>query len=232
MRLILISDTHCQHDFKIPEGDILIHAGDLTFNGTVPEITKEVQWLRGVKVGLGFQHVVVVPGNHDWLAEKDPALMELLFRENGLTYLQHKAAEIDGLKFFGSGYTPRFFDWALNVDRGEPLRALWSQIPKGTNVLITHGPPYDRFDTVNRPDGDADSTFYGITPRERIIPAKVGCWDLAHRIQDLVPELRLHVFGHIHQSGIATGADGVIYANSSICNEQYRAAHAPHIVDL
>ena len=39
IRIVLISDTHNRHrTMQMPEGDILIHAGDFTNNGTEEEI--------------------------------------------------------------------------------------------------------------------------------------------------------------------------------------------------
>jgi Icc-related predicted phosphoesterase len=231
MRLVLISDTHSRHDFKIPEGDTLLHAGDLTFTGSLSEISREAQWLKEVKSGLGFKNIIVVPGNHDLMADDDPAMIRSLFEEAGCIYLQHQPCTIDGLNFFGSGYTPEFGQgWAMNVPRGDKLAALWSQIPEETNVLITHGPPRGRLDECRRSDSSGWGTLYG--DDMRYIIEHVGCWDLANRISNL-KQLRLHVFGHIHHKyGIETGADGIIYANASICDPSYTAKNAPHVVDL
>ena len=231
MRCVFISDTHGRHDFQIPDGDILFHAGDLCMRGDLNEVTREAKWLKGVKIGGGFKHVVAICGNHDGLFESDPALARLLMEENGIDYLQHQAKEIMGLKVFGSPYTPRFFDWHFNVDRGPKLAALWAQIPADTQVLITHGPPHGRLDTVKRPDGDPDSEEYSTTPKERLYDTHAGCLDLAWRIHDL-KDLRVHCFGHIHRPGMEKGADGIAYINASTCNERYLAVHAPQTLDL
>jgi hypothetical protein len=44
-RIILISDTHNQTP-KLPSGDVLIHAGDLTNQGSYSELKKTVDWLE------------------------------------------------------------------------------------------------------------------------------------------------------------------------------------------
>lgn len=36
-RFVCISDTH-NHEVKLPKGDVLIHAGDLTNQGTLSEV--------------------------------------------------------------------------------------------------------------------------------------------------------------------------------------------------
>lgn len=57
-----ISDTHGFHrDVVIPDGDVLVHAGDITMNGEVETILDFVRWL----VELPHAHKVIVPGNHD-----------------------------------------------------------------------------------------------------------------------------------------------------------------------
>ena len=46
MRLVLISDTHGYHeDLALPDGDVLIHAGDLSSMGQPEEIARFGAWL-------------------------------------------------------------------------------------------------------------------------------------------------------------------------------------------
>eukprot|EP00041_Stephanoeca_diplocostata_P027315 m.750189 g.750189 ORF g.750189 m.750189 type:complete len:318 (+) comp23156_c0_seq25:263-1216(+) len=78
VRIVCISDTHNYHR-KIPIAElckqlgtddhgrscplILLHAGDFTDYGTWEEISDFCDWLDDLKPL--FQHIVVVPGNHD-----------------------------------------------------------------------------------------------------------------------------------------------------------------------
>ena len=69
-RIVCISDTHGLHrKVAVPEGDLLIHAGDFMRTGTsLEEIADFKDW-------LGEQphpHKIVVAGNHDLLFEKAP----------------------------------------------------------------------------------------------------------------------------------------------------------------
>ena len=46
IRIVCISDTHnddCSAD--LPDGDILIHAGDMTDDGTMEELEKAYRWI-------------------------------------------------------------------------------------------------------------------------------------------------------------------------------------------
>ena len=48
-RLVLLSDTHGMHrELSVPDGDILVHAGDLTEHGTLEEVRAFDAWLGGL----------------------------------------------------------------------------------------------------------------------------------------------------------------------------------------
>lgn len=211
MKVVCISDTHCQLDKVVmPEGDVLVHAGDLTYRGTLPEISKELIILGK----MPYNNIILVAGNHDFLFENSHKYVaQQMCKDNGITYLEDASTIIDDVMFYGSPYQPRFHDWAFNADRGWQLEKIWAKIPDDTNVLITHGPP--RFRLEECPNGD-----------------KVGCLDLFNRIQQL-NKLKLHVFGHIHFSyGQETDAKGVVFTNASICNEQYKPVNKPFVFDI
>lgn len=55
-----VSDTHNSQP-KVPDGDLLIHAGDLTQSGSLQELQTTIAWLDS----LPHLHKVVVAGNHD-----------------------------------------------------------------------------------------------------------------------------------------------------------------------
>jgi predicted phosphodiesterase len=48
-RFVCVSDTHNAIPggaFKLPPGDVLVHAGDMTSQGTFKELQKTVKWLE------------------------------------------------------------------------------------------------------------------------------------------------------------------------------------------
>lgn len=226
MRIVTISDTHCKLDqIKLPEGDLLLHSGDLTFSGNLKEIATELnilgQYAKKFKYGAVF-----CAGNHDWMAEKDPAMLSLLAKDNGLIWLQDQEIVIEGFKIYGSGWTPEFGGWALNLSRYEgELTRKWAMIPDDTQILVTHGPPKGILDLTA---GYEMMTPYG---NEFEPPERVGCWDLRERVKKL-KQLRLHCFGHIHHSYGQEIVDGVQFVNASICNEQYKPLNPPIVIDL
>jgi hypothetical protein len=64
VKIVCILDTHnCTP--VLPEGDILIHAGDLSHHGSFAEIQAQLDWLRTQP----HAHKVVIAGNHDLLTD-------------------------------------------------------------------------------------------------------------------------------------------------------------------
>ena len=56
-RFVCISDTHNQTP-KLPKGDVLIHAGDLTKEGSLSELKRAVRWLEA----SDFEVKIVIAG--------------------------------------------------------------------------------------------------------------------------------------------------------------------------
>ena len=221
MKIIAISDTHNrQKQIVIPQCDVLVHAGDLTMGGTLGEVTRALIWLGEQKVNGTCKEVVLIAGNHDWLAERDPDIFKRLCEENGLHYLNDSGVEIDGVKFWGSPVQPEFFGWAFNRARTlteaaykqiKEIRQHWDLIPDGTDVLITHGPPHKVLD---------------LTPRNE----QVGCEELFKAVMRVKP--KLNIFGHIHHSYGETVFMDTKFVNASICDEQYVPSKKPIEVEI
>lgn len=207
MRIVFISDTHGLHArVAIPEGDVLVHAGDLTGHGTVDEIRA----LDGFLAGLPHRHKIIIAGNHDWAFEREPDEARRAVRH--AIYLQDEAVEIDGLRFYGSPWQPWFLDWAFNLPRGEALREVWSRIPDDTDVLVTHGPPLQILDRCY--DG-----------------RHVGCEALREAVLERVRP-RVHVFGHIHEAWGRFDSTHTTFINASICTLDYQPIQQPFVLEL
>ncbi|MEM7033414.1 MAG: metallophosphatase domain-containing protein [Chloroflexota bacterium] len=200
LRIVAISDTHGQHQgLHIPDGDVLIHAGDLTSHGSLSEVMAFNEFLGT----LPHPHKIIIAGNHDFCFEQEPTQSQALLT-NG-TYLQDKAITIDGIKFYGSPWQPWFYNWAFNLARGTEIRAKWDLIPWDTDILITHGPPY----------GHGDRT----TRREF-----VGCTDLLETVEKIRPQA--HIFGHIHEGYGITSNEHTAFLNASTCTVNYEPINA------
>lgn len=211
-RIVLLSDTHnCNEQIIVPEGDVLIHAGDATIRGEQTEVEDFLSWFSR----LPHKYKIFVAGNHDWLYETQNRFARLLTAKFNIKYLQDSLTEIEGLKIYGSPWQPRFFDWAFNLNRGGELAEKWKLIPNEVDILITHGPPFGILDET--PRGDF-----------------AGCEELRKRVEEIarIERLKLHVFGHIH-CGYGTGEKfGVRFVNASNCDEDYLPTNPPIVVDL
>jgi len=210
MRIVFISDTHGHQGLSLPVGDVLVHCGDATSTGTPAEMDTFLAWFAAQPHSAR----VLVAGNHDGLWQKSPDLAAMMLLEYpGINYLQDSGVTLGGVRFWGSPWQPAFNDWHFNLPRRGPgLRAKWSLIPKDTDVLITHGPPYGILDQIH-PAGE-----------------HLGCEELRSRLAAVRP--RLHAFGHIHGGwGIAQSKD-TLYVNASTCDENYRPGNRPIVVDL
>jgi Icc-related predicted phosphoesterase len=224
MRIVLISDTHGEHNsVQIPSGDVLIHAGDLTPSGKHAEVGAAAKWLGS----LPHRYKIAIAGNHDMLFESSPAHAASLLRNAGVTYLQDSGVEIEGLLIYGSPWQPAFMHWAFNVPRGG-LSKYWDNIPCGLDILVTHGPPHGILDQ-RIPAG-----VRKLAPWEEDEPdagsEHVGCEELLAAVERKRP--RIHVFGHIHAGyGTAHNAHTTFY-NACVCDETYEPVHKPWVIEL
>lgn len=186
--LVCISDTHCTQP-DLPDGDVLLHAGDLTNQGTFAEIQAQLNWISS----LPHRYKVVIAGNHDSLLDPEYVKRrpDKIYEGEGtaradldwgsIVYLNNTSIQLrfpgaDGrsdrlLKIFGSPWTEQFGTWAFQYP---PIRDVWSHtVPDDTDVLLVHGPPKGHLDLEGK-----------------------GCPKLLREIRRVRP--RLVVFGHIH----------------------------------
>jgi Icc-related predicted phosphoesterase len=216
--LVLISDTHTKHfeiDSQLKQiysdhpDSIIVHSGDISYRGRKWEVEEFLQWYSS----LPFKNKIMIAGNHDFLFEESPAVAdEMLEKEGqGIIYLNDSGVELDGLKFWGSPVTPWFHNWAFNRI-GDKINEHWDLIPNDINVLITHGPPYLTL----------DATKSGL---------RVGCPRLSNKIKDLT-DLKVHVFGHIHEASGIVEKDGVTYVNASTLDLYYEVKNSPVILHV
>jgi Icc-related predicted phosphoesterase len=208
LRIILISDTHEQHEqVFVPPCDVLIHAGDLTYRGSPAATDMAIQWLDKQPA----KYVVMIAGNHDWFFQKHPYAARELLHPTRIAYLENEAVIIKGVKFWGSPITPTFMDWAFNCDRADIFK-YWDMIPDDTDVLITHGPPLSILDTP------------------RLNDEHCGDYDLRVALKRVKPAV--HVFGHIHGGYGTREIEPTKFYNASVVNEAYKVRNAPWVIEL
>lgn len=215
-----ISDTHGFHRrVEVPEGDVLVHAGDITMNGEVDVIVDFVRWL----VELPHAHKIVVPGNHDRCLDisqpKYDGAAPRMFDLESVHYLVDASRTIEvgdqKLKVYGAPWVPNLCGWAFwdrNYDKFE-------YAPRDIDLLVTHAPPFGIRDGVavarllQRP-----GLHVGSNPLARYVGR---CGRLTH-----------HIFGHVHE-GYGEEQLGMIrFVNACTCNRSYDPVNPAIVIDI
>jgi Icc-related predicted phosphoesterase len=206
VRLVLMADTHGNHlETIIPDGDILIIAGDISRQGELREVIDFNTFLGD----LPHAHKILIAGNHDFCLEKRPEESRSCI--NNAIYLQDEETTAMGLKFYGSPWTPWFMDWAFNLHPGKALKEKWDMIPPGIDVLITHGPPYRHGDRSEQNE-------------------RLGDKDLLEAVKRIGP--RLHIFGHIHEGYGEYRVGETTLINASLCNAWNYIKNKPVVYEI
>lgn len=173
--VVCISDTHNSQP-DLPNGDILIHAGDLTQSGSLKEIQAAVDWLQSQP----HPTKIVVAGNHDTCLDhkysRSSPSEEGTVQWGDILYLHNTETTVTcsngrRLRVYGSPFSPRHGNWAFQYPRSEDV---WAEIPEDIDILITHGPPRAHLDLLD-----------------------FGCVHLLQHLWRVRP--LLHVFGHVHE---------------------------------
>jgi Calcineurin-like phosphoesterase len=189
---VCISDTH-NGTPKLPKGDVLIHAGDLTKQGTPAEIQRQISWLQRQE----FQAKIVVAGNHDLALdetfygahgarrhnqvenalERAAELREQLAKSRDINYLCHEARCVklhDGstINVFGSPYSRRNGPWAFGYG-DDDCDGVWARLESKLDILISHGPAQGLCDADSQ--GKADGCAGLLRALERVRPRLVVC---------------------------------------------------------
>ena len=232
MKLCIISDTHTKHKMLqhlggIPECDILVHCGDFTWVGKYWEVRNFMRWF----LEQPARHKVLICGNHEETFDHNHknynptcrAIVTQCAYEN-FHYLENSSVTIEGLKFYGTPWTPFFYDWAFNGitdanlpfhPRGVSLTEIYNKIPEDVQILISHGPPYDILDMSERGD------------------ERTGSVEMRKLTSEKLVQLRLFLCGHIHEARGEMVADGnVQFVNASTLDRSYSVVRPPILIDL
>lgn len=127
MRVVCMSDTHTQtNSLQVPEGDVLIHAGDFTSFGKPQHIVDFDRFLST----LPYKHKLVIAGNHEFKPDS--------IRLEHATFLQDESVVIEGIKIYGSKW--QGFDAHKDA---------WASIPSDAQIVVTHQPPANYGDSSN-----------------------------------------------------------------------------------
>lgn len=210
IRIVCISDTHNTRP-ELPHGDVLIHAGDLTENGSFDEVQTELRWLSLQP----HRYKVFVAGNHDVLLDEN-FIQSYPERRYGSSRTR------DNLDWGSVIYLQNFsimLDFSRNI-RGanaSEIEESSEHVSRSVRRLMVYGSPFT-------PQYGTSAFQYSPNPHFwtelfaslRTVPDilithgppklhldarglhEAGCPYLAVEVARIRP--RLHVFGHIHAS--------------------------------
>lgn len=183
MKIWHISDTHSYHGLlEVPKDiDMVIFSGDCS-NPRDPyrnesEVRNFLTWFHF----LNIKYKIMIAGNHDTCIEKG-LVDKLAIQSLGIIYLENDFTIIEGIKIFGSPYTPTFGDWVFMKAR-DKIYKIWEIIPDDTDIIVVHGPPKGILDLSYNRDNELEFC---------------GCLALKKRVLNIQP--RLCLYGHIHNT--------------------------------
>lgn len=233
IRVVCISDTH-SHTPSVPPGDLLIHAGDLTDDGTQKSIQAALDWLNT----LPHKYKIVIAGNHDSyldpLARKDEdkgtrtrlKWGNIIYLHNRSTHLKFKGGRI--LNIYGSPDIPKcggksFACVPPSLSRSSCTKAIKQTItnPSSSFQYAPDSPPWHTRIPIST------DVLITHTPPKHHLDIDLGCPGLLDRIWHVKP--RLHVFGHVH-SGY--GREAVFWDSAQAAYERLTARSGGVLADL
>lgn len=212
---VCFSDTHKRIKFSLTQCHFAICAGDVCAMGKEGDYREFMKWFDNQPA----VHKIYVPGNHDVFCEEKMDFARNIAAANGVHFLHNSGINLDGIKFWGTATQPFFCNWSFNVIDVRDRARDFALIPEGTNMLITHCPPYGILDSP------PPSVWNNRSTEEH-----VGCRALLAAVVRVKP--RFHIFGHIHREYGQFRRNGTLFVNASICSEQYQQLNAPVVIDL
>lgn len=212
MKITCISDTHSLHrKVNITPTDLLLFGGDAMTSGyDKNELIDFLDWFSSCDA----KYRVMIAGNHCRYIENHPTwFRDTLKLYPNIIYLEDDWVEIEGLKIYGTPHSKEFYNWAFNRTE-EQLKELFGKIPLDIDVLVSHAPQYGVLD-------------------ELVDGRQVGEFSLSKQIRK-IKNLKLHVFGHIHNGYGMIKRHGQKYysVNASQVDENYDLVNNPIIIEI
>ncbi|CAJ2501612.1 Uu.00g044650.m01.CDS01 [Anthostomella pinea] len=208
VRVVCVSDTHNTRP-GLPPGNLLIHAGDLTENGSFDELQAGLTWLSSQP----HPHKVFVAGNHDVLLD-EAFLSKYPERRYGERRTKDDLDWGDVIYLQDSAITLNFSPH--HNDNGEPRRLTVYGTPwtprYGISAFQFHPDDDSYLDSLDSSEANPDIIVSQGPPRLHLDARdfrRAGCPHLSERVARMRP--RLVVFGHIHVAHVREDAvmDGV-----------------------
>jgi len=207
MRIWHISDTHTYHGLlSVPENiDVVLFSGDCSIPRDIYKSEFQIREFLLWMWKLPIKHKIFVAGNHDFGIEKN---LVKNFEDYDVIYLENDSVTIDGIKFWGSPFTPSFGNWGFGKSRSK-IHKVWDSIPDDSDVIVTHGPPKGILDISNNHDNSIE--FCGDSSlKKRMFKLEpiLVCFGHIHNYRD-----------HINAGSMKLSGRKTIYSNGSVVTD-------------
>jgi len=213
LRIVCLSDTHARFTRDIPDGDILIHSGDVSNNG----LDHEYDHFNEMMSQCPHPIKILVFGNHDYNVEQLSA-NDLKKKFPHMTHIIHdQQITVEGIKIYGSSWNGHGMAFYQKHDL-EGMRKQFD-FPSDTDILITHIPPLLISDLawvktkapeqiIQQRDichfcGNHHSSFYHWGSRQ-----------LLEKVFEKKP--KVHQFGHTHDDPQTIMFNGTLFINAAL----------------
>ena len=210
-----VSDLHGYLPKKVPEADILVVAGDISPINFDRDITKTLDWFESEFLewiySTPHKYRLFIGGNHDFCIEDNLKYFKGFIDPEDLKFLHDCRVEVEGIRFYGLPWVPNLKHWAFNASV-QTLQEKFGAIPRDTDVVISHSPPYGFGDRcIGEPD-------------------HAGTLEGAKMIDVVKP--KHYICGHIHEAyGRYRYRDTEVW-NVSTMDVVYDPSNAPVIIEL
>lgn len=213
MKVCAIADQHGLLP-DIPECELLVIAGDICpiFNH---ELDFQFLWLndnfRQWLECVPARRIVGIAGNHDFVFEADQHPKDLPW-----SYLCDSGVEVNDLFLWGTPWTPNLPSWAFQKNPPLADTHFEETVPRHTDILLTHGPPYGRGDWV--PPG-----------RFSVEGEHVGYKGLLPIISRIGGPMEV-ITGHIHEARGTWKYSGTTIRNVALVDDNYERGDRDPVV--
>jgi len=265
IRLVLISDIHIfdqqlgyfeetaipmtEMALKMPKGDLLIIAGDLTGTGSLKELKEFRQFIDAIYARGVYRTIIFIPGNHERILDEpyylrkgylthedvsDPSGEIQRAREaltqglpENVVYLVDKSIVVENYHIYGTPWVEGDSKWAFSIKK-RFLEEKWAEIPENTEILISHTPPYLHGD-FEEVEGRVRVGYHHTKTYSWM---HTGSESLLNRVLQIQP--CVHIFGHTHEGYGATTHRGcpTLFINAATCDANYHPLQQPIVIDL
>ncbi|KAH1349201.1 hypothetical protein KXX14_002757 [Aspergillus fumigatus] len=243
IRVVCISDTHTLEWDDVPDGDLLIHAGDLCNDGSIREIQAAVDWLQR----LPHPHKVVICGNHDSYfdirsrrdEDRDASSSSFAAISSSTASIRSLDDDPDGLNRINWGDIHYLQHSSITLSCPPPSPAHAAARPRSLTIYgapqvpaivpftsehaFTYHPQHDAWSGTIPPDTDILITHTPPQAHLDLSPVySTGCPFLLAETWRVRPAL--HVFGHVHE---AYGCEPVYWDEAQRAWERLCASRRP-----